>query len=376
MNAQLQGKRFASAALIACASVMAQAAPIKSNGSANASATGSANASSASVLNASSATANVASAGTKSNSSSIGNGNSSNGNGNGNDTSGSSNSTVNSSGNNASSPLSGGSANSDTIASNGSGSISQGSNSGTGAVATPSSNVLWSGSNSDVTYAYDAMVGAAAANDFYGLVSGNDSKGIDELGLSWGNGWTLVARDNTDSSDDVRSTWQGISFTVDAGAKSPAGSWSLTGSGGSLAAGPVQLDMVAVVKSSTVYALYYFEDIVFDGSASGTWLSPAFNSKGVQQDLSHLSVYLRMGDPFGVPSAGLPDSGGMAMPAGGGMALPSGSDVAVETGGSSGSISGLGANAVPVPEPGSLALVAAALAAMAATHRRVMRRSV
>ncbi|WP_029002309.1 PEP-CTERM sorting domain-containing protein [Azohydromonas australica] len=224
-----------------------------------------------------------------------------------------------------------------------------------------------------MTYAYDDLINATAANDFYGLVSGNDSKGIDELGLSWGNGWTLVAKDNTDSSDDVSSTWQGISFTVNASAKSPEGFWSLSGSGSSLATGPLQLDMVAVVKSSTVYALYFFDDVLFDGSAVGSWLSPAFNSKGVQQDLSHLSVYLRMGDPYGVPSGTGPDSEGMAMPSGGGMAMPSGGDLAMGAGGSLGPISDPAPNAVP--EPGSLALVGVALGAMAAIRRKVMRRS-
>lgn len=206
-----------------------------------------------------------------------------------------------------------------------------------------------------------------AADDFYGLISGNDSKGIDELGLSWGNGWTLVAKDNTDSSDDVHSTWQGVAFTVNAGAKSPEGFWSLTGSGSSLATAPLQLDMVAAVKSSTDYALYYFHNVLFDGSAVGSWLSPGLNDKGVQQNLSHLSVYLRMGDPYG-----LPDSGGVSTPSGGEMATPSGGDWSTGAGGSLGSVAGSGSNAVP--EPGSLALVGAALGAMAAIRRKVMRR--
>jgi MYXO-CTERM domain-containing protein len=213
-----------------------------------------------------------------------------------------------------------------------------------------------------VSYSVDAYTNLASANAFYGLVSGNDSKGINSLPLPWGGGWTLAAKDNTDSSDDESTSVLGIHFAVDAGAKSPSGQWTLTGTG--MTTGSLLLDIVAVLKSSTEYGLYYFHDIAFDGLGGGSWLSPSLNNNGQRQDLSHLSIYVRAGTDTG---ASIPSSGGFSDPTGGLVSGPMGGLSDVSGGGL---ISSPQSTPTPTPEPGSLALVAAALAALAAIRRK------
>lgn len=194
-----------------------------------------------------------------------------------------------------------------------------------------------------MSYGADAYTGLATANDVYGLVPGNDGQGIDDLDLSWGGGWMLAARDNAQGSD-VSNQVLGLRFSVDAGAQAPAGHWTLTGTG--VGADPVLLDMVAALKSGNGYSLYYFHGVAFDGSGGGTWLSPAFNANGARQDLSHLSIYVR---PAGDGGFDASPQGGLSEPTGGLVSDP---------------------QAHAVPEPGSLALVGAALGAAAALRHR------
>lgn len=237
----------------------------------------------------------------------------------------------------------------------------------------------------DMTYGVNPDAAITAATDCYGVLSGNDSKGINGLNLTWGNDWVLAAKDNTDSNNDEANTVLGIAFEADAGGKTASGHWALSGSAISLPTHSIYLDIVGVLKSSTEYALYFFDNVAFDGAGGGIWLSPGVNKKGSPQALSHLSIYVREGEaPLGTST---PFGGEMAAPAGemaspaGDMASPTGGGGAVDGAGGSippGSSSdssagtpgtGTTTNPTAVPEPGSLALQGAALALLALVRR-------
>ncbi len=158
---------------------------------------------------------------------------------------------------------------------------------------------------SDMTYGVNGPAGGASnANDCYGVVSGNDSAAaINGLGLKWQSGWGLAAKDNTDNSPDTSNNLLGIQFALTS-TTGKSGNWTLTGTGGSL---PTTLDLIGVLKGSDAYALYFFDDVLFDGSGGGAWSMSFVNGGGRIPDLSHFSVYARLGDDGGGPPQEIPE---------------------------------------------------------------------
>jgi hypothetical protein len=146
----------------------------------------------------------------------------------------------------------------------------------------------------------DMTFNGALATGCYGVVMGNDK--LDAVNsLAWGNDWTLLAKDET----MLAATFMGIAFELGtSGGKS--GTWTLAGTdhnGASLLNLPAELDLVAVLKASNRYAAYFFDDAVLDGTDGGTWSILFENNGGQIPDLSHLSVYARIDEDGGTPSA-------------------------------------------------------------------------
>jgi hypothetical protein len=144
----------------------------------------------------------------------------------------------------------------------------------------------------DMTYSGNTPT--ANADNCYGVSSGNDS--LAAINALWGGGFVLLTK--SDGPDG--SILNGIDFTVTN--SNVTGTWLLTGSGTPL---PQFFDFVGVIKQGAGpadggFAAYLFDDASFDGSDGGTYevtFGPG-NNDGTPFDLSHISIYGRLGsDP-------------------------------------------------------------------------------
>jgi hypothetical protein len=142
-----------------------------------------------------------------------------------------------------------------------------------------------SGGSADGLSLADMTFNGALATDCYGVVAGNDKLSTVDS-LDWGDGWTLLTKDES----ALPVVFMGIEFDLDT-TGGQSGAWTLAGS--DVNGAPMELDVVAVLKASNRYALYYFDNVGFDGTVDGTW-SIAFRNHGGQiPDLSHMSFYVR-----------------------------------------------------------------------------------
>lgn len=170
----------------------------------------------------------------------------------------------------------------------------------------------------DVTY----NNGTTAASGCYGIVSGNDNAGINGLGLTWGSDWSFLLKDNNPGAElNGSGSYLGLDFALSATAGT-TGTWTLTGvdANGVLPLNlPTRLDFVAALKGSNAYALYFFDDVVFNGANGGTWaMKITTGKKNSIADLSHLSLYIRQGDgdvclPGGCGENEIPEPGMLAL---------------------------------------------------------------
>lgn len=136
----------------------------------------------------------------------------------------------------------------------------------------------------------------------------------------WGTGWLLAARDNMGSGGDDSRLVEGLQWSVSSqGAAS--GTWLLTAQdvNGSAPANFGDLfDFVVALKGGNGYALYLFDDVVFEGLDDGGRYAITFrNGGGNNPALSHLSVYAR----YAAAGTRVPPAGGGNVPIPGSLPL-------------------------------------------------------
>ena len=151
----------------------------------------------------------------------------------------------------------------------------------------------------------------ASANDCYGVVTGNinGNDGVAFLnGMNWGSSWTYL-----DATDSTSATFMGLQFSVSA-TSGAAGSWTLTGmdtNGGAALNLPTSLDFAVGLKAGNEFAVWGFDNVVVDGSDSGTFSIVFTNKGGNTPELSHLIVFGR--ESGGGTIAAIPEADTYAM---------------------------------------------------------------
>lgn len=151
----------------------------------------------------------------------------------------------------------------------------------------------------------------ASADDCYGVGAGNinGNTGAAILNdMTWGTGWTYL-----DATDDSSASFMGIEFSVTATPGS-SGSFTLTGkdiNGPAPLNLPSAFDFVVGLKGGNEYAMWGFDDVVIDGSDSGTFSIVFTNRGGNTPALSHMIVFGR--ESGGGTIASIPEANTYAM---------------------------------------------------------------
>lgn len=152
----------------------------------------------------------------------------------------------------------------------------------------------------------DIKFNGISANDCYGVTSGNITGSGTYAGapvlnaLNWGPSWTYL-----DATDANSATFNGLTFTVTA-STGASGTWTLTGTdtnGSNPLNFPASLDLVVALKGGNEYAVWAFDNVVVDGSDSGTFDIAFTNNGGKSPALSHMIVFGREGSVAAIPEA-------------------------------------------------------------------------
>lgn len=156
---------------------------------------------------------------------------------------------------------------------------------------------------SDVTYGVNGPIPgpSSSATGCYGVVSGNINQASDlnSQNLTFGNNYALA--DGTDTTSQTVNLFGGtFTFTLTGPATNQAtGTYTLTATDNNGATAPnfpLNLDLVVALKASDRYALYFFNDVAFDGSSGGNWSITYHNNGGQIPNLSHMDIFVAPGD--------------------------------------------------------------------------------
>lgn len=153
----------------------------------------------------------------------------------------------------------------------------------------------------DVTYGVNGPVGATSiAKDCYGQVDvgpgGNVTEAVLNAGAGiWGLGWDFLVGANSPAGTVTGATKElGYFWSLSGATEAKTGTWTLTAKDWN--PGTDYFDFVVALKGgSEGAALYFFDDVAFDGSGGGSWTISFLNSGGRIPDLSNLRVFGRDG---------------------------------------------------------------------------------
>lgn len=177
---------------------------------------------------------------------------------------------------------------------------------------------------SDMTYE------GSNANDCYGVVPGNlndqnyTSGGPPtdattwlnaEIGAVWGTTWQYLVSDGAGGGSTTGS-FGGYDFTLTADTGT-SGTWTLTVD--PTTGLPIFVDFIGVLKASDRFGLWFFDDVEVNASNAGTWQISYVNQGGQIPALSHLDLWVRLGEgpDEEEPPEQVPEPGSLALLGGG-----------------------------------------------------------
>ena len=171
---------------------------------------------------------------------------------------------------------------------------------------------------SDVNYSSTGVAPFSNASNCYGVVIGNTTPVNNaEDGIFGATAFQYA--DASDAASGTANLFGGnFTFTIAGPANgATTGTYTLSATDNNGVGSPnypFSLDFIVALKASNRYALYFFDNIVFDGSGGGSWSIEYQNNGGQIPGLSHLSVFVREGTGGGIPpSATVPEPTSLAL---------------------------------------------------------------